>query len=305
MSKDIITSYGQSLYIQFGRTGELQQATTLDTSRGLTFCLEGTNIEAHYHDVSSSPGRIVEHFASAPLAAAAFDNLKAALACHASARRAAGYLKAFVKWVVAPLVIVVFALAINAGVTRSPGVMQPHDAALPLQTPGPVAPAPASAAPSRQAVAAALAEGAQSGKYAVQLSKGTKGTLYVFSDPLCPHCQDLEPELDKLAKDYTIYVFPVAIIGGATSVDRTVKLMCAKQDSRPALWKQLAKGEDIGGDVCLAGADVVERNDKVFLGMRLTGTPTIFNGAGEQSPNDVPNTALGLDQWMSAAAQGK
>lgn len=311
-SNDIIRPFEKSLFVQFGSTGELQHVSTLRLDQGVTFIRSGNTIEARYHD-GAGEAFVVERFSSEPLANTAFHNLQAALKRYARVRRFAGCWKATVKWGFAPFAVAVLALGLNMAATRAMGgaaaggigvagaapmVPLPSNlGAAAVQQP--IAARPAVASPAE--LARAMADGAKSGKYAVQLSKGSKGTLYVFSDPSCPHCQDLEPELDKLAKDYTIYIFPVTVIGGEASSHRTAKLMCAKPDARGALWKKIVQGDDLPNAECADGADAVARNDQMFRVMRFLGTPTIINAAGEQTPDSIPNTADAINQWMSTA----
>ena len=312
-SNDIIRPFEKSLFVQFGSTGELQHVSTLRLDQGVTFIRSGNTIEARYHD-GAGEALVVERFSSESLATTAFQNLQAALKRYARVRRFAGFWKATIKWGFAPLMVAVLGLAVNMAATRAVGgspaggigaagaasmVPLPNNLGALQQ---PIA-RPAVASPAQ--LAQAMADGAKSGKYAVQLSKGNKGTLYVFSDPSCPHCQDLEPELDKLAKDYTIYIFPVTVIGGEASSHRTAKLMCAKPEARAALWKKIVQGDDLPNAECADGADAVARNDQMFHVMRFLGTPTIINAAGEQTPDSIPNTADAINQWMSAAATAR
>lgn len=311
-SNDIIRPFEKSLFVQFGSTGELQHVSTLRLDQGVTFIRSGNTIEARYHD-GAGEAFVIERFSSEPLANTAFQNLQAALKRYARTRRFAGYWKATVKWGFAPLAVAVLALGLNMAATRAMGgtaaggigvagaaPMVPLPSNLGAATmQQPIVARPAVASPAE--LARAMADGAKSGKYAVQLSKGSKGTLYVFSDPSCPHCQDLEPELDKLAKDYTIYIFPVTVIGGEASTHRTAKLMCSKPDARAALWKKIVQGDDLPNAECAEGTDAVARNDQMFRVMRFLGTPTIINAAGEQTPDSIPNTADAITQWMSTA----
>ncbi|CEH38607.1 MULTISPECIES: DsbC family protein [Xanthomonas] len=310
-SNDIIRPFEKSLFVQFGSTGELQHVSTLRLEQGVTFIRSGNTIEARYHD-GAGEAFVVERFSSEPLANTAFHNLQAALKRYARVRRFAGYWKATVKWGFGPLAVAVLALGLNMAATRAMGGAAAGGVGVAGAAPMVPLPSNLGAAVTQQPIARpavaspaelarAMADGANSVKYAVQLSKGSKGTLYVFSDPSCPHCQDLEPELDKLAKDYTIYIFPVTVIGGEASTHRTAKLMCSKPDARAALWKKIVQGDDLPNAECAEGTDVVARNDQMFRVMRFFGTPTIINAAGEQTPDSIPNTADAINQWMSTA----
>lgn len=250
-------------------------------------------------------------FSTELLAHAAFQSLQATLKRYARYRRAASFFKNIVKWGVAPVILAMLALAINMVATRAAGENPAGSAplaALPV-TPGalqqPSAPAPRAPVTNPAELAKAMADGVNAGKYSVQLSKGSKGTLYVFSDPSCPHCQSLEPELAKLAKNYTIHIFPVTVIGGALVSQHVAKLLCAKQDARGALWKKLVAGNDLQGSPCVEGSTAVAANDQIFRVMRFPGTPTIINAAGEQVPDSIPNTAEAIDQWITASSSGR
>ncbi|WP_321959329.1 DsbC family protein [Burkholderia cenocepacia] len=305
--KDIIRRFEKSLFVQFGKTGGMQYVSTLRLDQGVTLSLWDKTIEARYHG-GDGERFVVECFSSDLLASTAFHNLQAALDRYTRVRRFAGYWKATIKWGFTPLAVAVLALGVNMAATRAMGGTAASTAGAAPMVPLPsnlgtaaVPPIARPAVASPAELARAMADGAKSGKYAVQLSKGSKGTLYVFSDPSCPHCQDLEPELDKLAKDYTIYIFPVTVIGGAASSHRTAKLMCSKPDARAAFWKKIVQGDDLPNAECADGTDAVARNDQMFRAMRFLGTPTIINAAGEQTPDSIPNTADAINQWMSTA----
>ncbi len=309
-NKDIIRPFEKSLFVQFGSTGELQNVNTLRLDQGITFSCAGTLIEARYHD-GAGTAFLVERFPSELLARSAFESLQATVQRYARHRRVASFSKNIMKWGVAPIILVMLALAINMVATRAAGENPAGSA--PLTTlpanlaalPQPSAPAPRAPVTSPAELAKAMADGVKAGKYSIQLSSGSKGTLYVFSDPSCTHCQSLEPELDKLAKNYTIHIFPVTVIGGASVSQHVAELLCAKQDRRGALWKRLVSGGDLEGKQCAEGSTAVDANDQIFRVMQFAGTPTIINAAGEQVPDSTPNTAEAIDQWMTASSTGQ
>jgi len=309
-TNDIIRPFETSLFVQFGSTGESRNVNTVRLDQGVTFSRDGNAIEARYHD-GAGAAFVVERFSSDTLADNAFQQLQAAVTRYAGRRRATSFLKGVVKWVVAPFGFVVLALAVNMAATRGvvgdapslaasgAGAMVPLPANLAVQQPSAAPARPMVASPAE--LAKAMADGAKSGKYTVQLSKGSKGTLYVFSDPLCSHCQEFEPEIEKLAKDYTVYVFPVSVIGAEASQRRTARVLCAKADARTALWKKSVDVDEPKGDLCADGAASVAANDQFFRVMRFAGTPTVINAAGEQLPDSVPLSAQAVHQWMANA----
>jgi TrbB protein len=217
--------------------------------------------------------------------------------------------KAIALWVVAPFIAALFALGLNAAATRPAGGALGASSAGPLPSPGQQMAAtgaalsaqPPAAVPRAPAseIAKGMGSALQAGKFSVQLSKGTKGTLYVFSDPLCPHCQDFEKQLDGLAKDYTVHVFPVSVIGGANSANRIAHLLCTDPSSRPTNWKKLiAGGRMTDAAPCPQGAQAAAANDQIFRVLGLPGTPTVVAADGRIMPETVALTAPGVDGWM-------
>lgn len=314
--KDIITLFEKSLHLQFCATGELRNVSALRLDQSITLSKDGKEIQARYHS-GSGTAFLVERFASESLADSSFQQLQAAIKRYARYRRIAAFCKTTIKWVFAPLTLIMLALAINMAATR--GIGAPSTAAFPGKGIAPIpqnfgtslapsSPQPSLARPpaaSPAQLAKAMVDGVKSGKYSIPFSKGTKGTFYVFSDPSCTHCQDLEPELDKLAKDYTIHIFPVTVIGGEFSTHRLVKLLCMKPNARAVLWKKIVSGSDIPSTECVDGTTAITANNQIFRHMRFAGTPMIINAEGEQTPDSIPNTADAINQWMSASAAAR
>lgn len=309
-SNDIIKPYENSLFVQFCATGELKIMNTVRLDHGVTFNRKGNGIEARYHD-SKGESILIDLFANDSLSAMAFQRLQKAVARYARYRRLASFCKGVVKWGVAPLVLCLLALAVNMAATRSlggnstgaaPMVPLPSNLGA-LQQPG--MPAPRTAVTSPAELAKAMADGVNAGKFSVQLSKGNKGTFYVFSDPSCSHCRELEPELTRLAKDYTIHIFPVSVIGGDVSLQRVTKLLCAKPDARATLWKKIVGDDDLQLTPCDEGLSAVTANNQIFRVMRFAGTPTIINAAGVELPDSIQNTADAIGQWMMTTASDK
>ncbi len=84
-SKDTIRLFGNSLYIQYGMTGELQSVSSLRLDQGVTFTRDGDAITARYHNaVASFP---IERFASDALASSAYQHLQQMVQRHSRQRR--------------------------------------------------------------------------------------------------------------------------------------------------------------------------------------------------------------------------
>ncbi len=315
-SNDIIRPFGTSLFVHFGTTGQVRNISTIRIDQGITFSLNGNAIEGRYHDKQND--FVLELFSSDSLASTALHELKVALARYARFRRISSLAKGFIKWGIAPILLCALALAMNMAATRAGDnngkfaqlpIVAPALAQVPAPLPSPTAAAAAAATQQIAATSAQLSramdDGVKTGKYTVQLSKGARGTLYVFSDPLCSHCQEFEPELEKLAKEYTIYVFPVSVIGGEASMRGAAKVLCGKSEARASLWRKSVAGEELPGGSCADGAAAVAANNQFFRVMRFAGTPTVINGAGEQTPETVLNTSAAIDQWLASAANSR
>ncbi|WP_436882966.1 hypothetical protein [Enterobacter asburiae] len=212
--------------------------------------------------------------------------------------------------------------AIILGATLSHGVStQPDSVPRPATAAAPVAPEPAAvviapAAPppvvntapedAYRAVAQKLKAAAASGRYTVSLSSGHARTLYVFADPLCPHCREIEPVLEALGRDYNVEVFPVTLIGQQDTVNLVSPVLCAAPAERRERWRQLFSG-DAGmapGDAtppaaCEAGKQAISRNDDAYHAWHLPGTPTLLADNGHQIPFSALKSDDALAQFMA------
>ncbi|WP_241136771.1 DsbC family protein [Achromobacter insuavis] len=146
-----------------------------------------------------------------------------------------------------------------------------------------------------------LAIGAEAG-YSVQLSAGTKGTVYVFADPACPVCQSLEPELEILGRDYTIHVFPVSVIGREASTIAGAQVMCGDRADRASAWrKTIAAGgtpDTQNQGECQEGRSAIEKNNAFFRNAGFPGTPMVLDGDGNLMPGNVPHASHALAAWL-------
>jgi thiol:disulfide interchange protein DsbC len=118
-------------------------------------------------------------------------------------------------------------------------------------------------------------------------------TLVVFSDPACPYCRQLEPELDKL-NDVTIYTFVVPFQGSALPAS----IWCAAD--RQKAWRQYM----LHGDQSLLATGTscthpLERNLALAQRLKVRGTPTIFYADGRRSDGYV--SAAEIEQRLTLA----
>jgi len=132
----------------------------------------------------------------------------------------------------------------------------------------------------------ALQDAIQNGHFSVQLSSGHDRSLYVFSDPLCPHCRDIEPRLEALSKQYNVYIMPVSIIGDKRSEARIAPVLDAAPNERAKLWHSTVMMPYGESDPDMKGYQgnaltIVNANDVAFAKFGFLGTPTIVADNGK------------------------
>ncbi|EIB6639445.1 DsbC family protein, partial [Escherichia coli] len=69
-------------------------------------------------------------------------------------------------------------------------------------------------AEARRNLATVLKRNADRGMFTINLSTGHERTLYAFLDPACINCRLLEPALKQLAREFSVVIYPVSVIGG-------------------------------------------------------------------------------------------
>ena len=102
-------------------------------------------------------------------------------------------------------------------------------------------------------------------------------TLYVFSDPECPYCRELEKKLVGLT-DVTIhtFVFPISEIH-PTARAKAIAVWCAK-DKQEA-WKAVMAGQKVV-DGPMASDHPIDRNVALARVLHVNATPTMFSADG-------------------------
>lgn len=183
-------------------------------------------------------------------------------------------------------------------------IIRPPAAEIPVQQPVEVvqpveqtARIPAQRTPLEQR-ADSLRKAADSGKYTVRLSSGHHQTLYVFADPFCPHCREIEPVLEALTRDYNVEIFPVTLIGKQHSMHAVVPVLCAPQNQRLSAWQALFlpdASRNSALPACGAGEQAVKINDVAFSYYKLPGTPQLLADDGRK----IPLSALTSDDRLA------
>lgn len=303
--KDMIRLFGHAMLVEYGATGQTGSISVLRLDREVRFAIEGDAIRASY--VSDPSPALVERFASPELAKNAYQHLQSVIKRYVFLRRLRNGAARLTLWGMAPVAVTILALSMNLAVTRG---MEAHAA-----TPAPAATAAVPAAgtamvaamaqsvPPPAEVARAMQDGVRSGRYSIELSHGPKGTMYVFSDPACGYCRALEPQLAKLARDYTIHLFPVSVTGGQGSSNAISGLMCHDMARRAAEWKSLIASRSTTTPPCRDGDEAIAANDRIFEALRLHGTPAIIGNDGTVYPNVGTTTDASIQRWMKRSGQ--
>jgi thiol:disulfide interchange protein DsbC len=123
-----------------------------------------------------------------------------------------------------------------------------------------------------------------------------KRQLYVFSDPDCPYCKDLEHQLPKLT-DVTIHVFLFPLVSiHPNARTNALGVWCATD--RAKAWQ-----DKMMNDVLPASGSCdnpIDRNTELAAKLGIAGTPTLIFSDGKMLSGSMPadqiNTLLGSVQ---------
>lgn len=155
-----------------------------------------------------------------------------------------------------------------APVTPAEAAVQPSTQATgsALQAPLPAAPAHAAVSPDEAKMVAGL-QGAK-------LPGGAGPTYYVFSDPNCPFCKELEKSVETLS-GYQPVILPLGYKPG--SRDLAAAVMCSADPGRE--WMRAMAGTSTAKP-CEKGYQLVEENMRAFEKLGLNSTPTMLTPKG-------------------------
>lgn len=312
MQKDTIKISNSILYLQFGSTGDQKRLST-HSIEDVHFYVTKDKLYIYSGD-SEKEEILIESFGKENLANSAFDQISNKLRRYFLLCQLARVYKGIVKWVLAPFLALIFAMSLNYIMTSSmtpQNIVNSNTSQYPVRNnivsssaPTPSAPAalPSQAVatlPPPNELAKALSGAIEARQFSIQISNGDKGVFYVFSDPLCSHCKNLETQLELLRNDYTIHIFPVSIIGGSTSDEIITKILCANEEDRAGQWASAIGGSSITGNTCEIGEKALNANNQIFNIMQFKGTPTIINSAGIAKPLNIPSQADSIQRWLN------
>jgi len=129
---------------------------------------------------------------------------------------------------------------------------------------------------------------------AIVIKQGTgKHEIAVFSDPDCPFCKKIEPELAKL-KDTTIYVYLMPLPMHTEAANRSARVWCEKD--RAKAWRDLMlSGRQPAAD---ASCDQpVARTAALAKNLGIKATPTLVSPDGRVQPGFMK--AEEIEHWMA------
>lgn len=129
-------------------------------------------------------------------------------------------------------------------------------------------------------------------------SRGTGSRkVYIFADPLCGYCKQLDEELSKL-NDLTIYTFVLPILG-AESENLAKQIACVSD--KPTAWANALRDRTLPTSTNCSYSSARIREVAEKLGIR--GTPVIISEDGRQIAGAVD--AAYLDKWLNQSSSNK
>jgi thiol:disulfide interchange protein DsbC len=134
---------------------------------------------------------------------------------------------------------------------------------------------------------------------AIKVVKGDGSRkIAVFSDPDCPYCRKLEPELAKL-ENVTVYTFlyPLPFHKDAARKSKAVWCSADKVKAWDDLMLRNKEPENAKTDC----PNPVEANLALGQKLKVQGTPAIIFTNGKRAPGYIP--AERLEQMLSAAGK--
>ncbi len=121
--------------------------------------------------------------------------------------------------------------------------------------------------------------------------------LWVFTDPLCPHCRRFDAELEKVT-DVTIHNVIVPMQPGSESASRAI--VCAADPN--AAWRDAMReatpGRASAPSTCKAAVEL-EGNLALAEELGIRGTPSLVSGDGRVRQGAM--NAADLSAWLAPA----
>jgi thiol:disulfide interchange protein DsbC len=122
---------------------------------------------------------------------------------------------------------------------------------------------------------------------AIRFGSG-KRRIFVFSDPDCPFCRQLQAEVGKL-QNVSVYVVPYPLAGLHPNATATAESIWCAPDRAAAWDAYLLRGVKPDEKSC---SNPLERNAALGAKYRILGTPAIVFEDGTVIPGAVPASAI-------------
>lgn len=129
-------------------------------------------------------------------------------------------------------------------------------------------------------------------------SDTAKWRVAVFSDPDCPFCRRIEPELQKLeAKGVQVWVFPYPIAQLHPNASQVSKQIWCSADKHKAWRDYVINRKPVTASGDCKEAVAVDRNVALAERFSIVATPTLIAGDGRM--NSGADTADKLYAWIT------
>lgn len=127
------------------------------------------------------------------------------------------------------------------------------------------------------------------------LSADDQHTLFVFSDPFCPYCKELEKTLESMESEWKIRIFPSPVHQESYPVIRAIACASSPKEKADIWRKSINEGVVTGNTQCDLGKAAPEEGLQFFRDLGFRSTPTIISGDGRVRVGAYPRDQL--MQW--------
>ena len=308
-NKDLVRLNYNNLYLQFSKTGQRNRFTQL--ALPLNGTVNRAGVDLLFSSCSSSAPYSIETFANESLAEEGFEQIHRAVLRFQRLHAIRASLKGGIKWLLLPILLFMLYLGLNANLASNQGMYAPVNQASGINSPlTPIMPSDRPNQPTvnqqqkikPEVLSEALQHVTKNDTNIVRLSSGHSQNLYVFADPNCVHCHNLEYELEKLKNDFNIIILPVWILGD-DSLEKAGTVLCTKKENRASMWDTIIKGKIIDiPESCESGRTLASINTKVLVQkIGVDYTPLIIRHDGQLYDAKDSMDANTISKWAKEA----
>ncbi|WP_116894899.1 DsbC family protein [Pseudomonas savastanoi] len=122
--------------------------------------------------------------------------------------------------------------------------------------------------------------------------------IYLFTDPDCPYCHDLENKIFTQLDNVTIFtfMFPIESLHPQAKA-KAESIWCLPESDRAGAWDNMMRGVMPAPQKC---ANPIDRNIGLAESLGVQGTPTMFSEDGRKMPG--LGTLERLESWLKGGA---